>query len=68
MSSGESDLYDVTVQLHHETSKAILVSDSGDKEKAKWLPKSQIEITEKKDGGILVVTAPTWLLKDKGFL
>lgn len=67
MSSGASDLFDVAVQLHRKTEKAILVSSDGDQTKAQWLPKSQCEIEEKGDG-ILIVTAPTWLLKDKGFL
>ena len=35
--SGKSDLIDVTVQLHHETAKAVLVSDDGDRDKAVWI-------------------------------
>ena len=40
----KSDLIDVTVQMHAETEKAVLVSDDGDKDKAVWIPKSQCEI------------------------
>lgn len=67
MSKRGSVVVDVTVQLHHETEKAILVSDDGDRDKAVWLPRSQIEIEEKR-GGVVVVTLPTWLAKDKGLV
>ena len=40
----KSDIVDVTVLLHHETDRAVLVSDDGDREKAIWLPLSQCEI------------------------
>jgi hypothetical protein len=63
----KSDLLDLTVQLHHETAKAILVSDDGDKEHAVWLPLSQCEV-ERKAGGIIVVTLPEWLATDKGLV
>lgn len=53
-------LTDITVQLHQETQRAILVSDDGDLEKAVWLPKSQVEFAEKA-GGIAEVTLPEWL-------
>ena len=42
----------------------ILVSDDGDEEKAVWLPLSQIEIVEK-GKGIVEVTLPEWVAKDK---
>ena len=62
--SGNSDLFDVTVQLHASTDKAIKVSNTGIATDAVWLPKSQVEI-EDKGKGVLIVTAPTWLLRDK---
>lgn len=61
----KSDLVDVTMQLHHETDKAILVSDSGEREKAVWLPLSKIEI-ERKPKAVVVVTLPEWLAIEKG--
>lgn len=67
MINGKSDLIDVTVQLHHETEKAILVSDDGDRDKAVWLPLSQVEI-ERKSKGIVIVTMPEWLAADKGLV
>lgn len=54
-----SDVIDVNVHLHHETDKAVLVSDTGDKDDAVWLPKSQIEIEP--DGATHVVSLPEWL-------
>ena len=58
----KSDLIDVAVQVHRETAKAWLVSDTGDKKDAKWIPKSQAELA---DG---VLTCPEWLAKDKGLI
>lgn len=63
----KSDLLDITVQLHHETAKAILVSDDGNKDNAVWLPLSQCEV-ERKSGGIVIVTLPEWLATDKGLV
>lgn len=60
-------LADITVALHHETDKAVLVSDDGDRENAVWLPKSKIEI-EHKQGNTVEVTLPEWLAKDKGLI
>ena len=55
-----SRLTDITVQLHQETERAILVSDDGETDNAVWLPKSQVEIAHK-PGGIVEVTLPEWL-------
>lgn len=62
----KSDIIDVTVHLHHQTDKAVLVSDTGDKDDAVWLPLSQIEIAP--DGAVHVVTLPEWLAKEKGLV
>lgn len=59
----KSDLIDVAVQLHHETEKAWLVSDDGDKKNAVWIPKSQAEIEPK--GKAHILTMPEWLAADK---
>lgn len=58
------DLY-----LHHETIRAILVSDTGNKEDAVWLPKSQI-ITDYTTSSTdhINITCPEWLAKDKGLI
>ena len=52
----KSDVIDIDVDLHHETDRAILVSETGDKDDAVWLPKSQIEIVS--ESGYLSVTLP----------
>lgn len=64
----KSDLIDLTVQLHHTTDRAILVSDDGDRDKAVWLPLSQIETDPTEQPGIVIVTCPQWLAKDKGLI
>lgn len=63
----ESRLTEITVQLHQQTERAILVSDDGDVEKACWLPKSQIEFAEKA-GGMIEVTLPEWLATERGLV
>lgn len=66
----KSDLVDLLMSLHLKTPKAILVSDDGDRDKAVWLPLSQIEIEPKPELGptIVEVTCPEWLAKDKGLI
>lgn len=59
----KSDLIEVAVQLHHETEKAWLVSDDGEKKNAVWIPKSQAEIEPK--GKHHILTLPEWLALDK---
>jgi len=62
-----SDLVDLTVQLHHATDWAVLVSDDGDRAKAVWIPLAQCEV-EKRPNGIAVVTMPEWLATEKGLV
>lgn len=62
-----SDLVDLTLQLHADTPRAILVSDDGDSANAVWLPKSQIEF-ETKASGIVEVTCPEWLAIERGLV
>jgi hypothetical protein len=69
----KSDLIDVTIQMHIETEKAVLVSDDGDKDKAVWIPKSQCEISfhpsmRERGKGIATITLPQWLARDKGLI
>ena len=63
----KSDLVDLTLQVHHETEKAVLVSDTGERERAIWLPKSAVEI-ERKAKGIVVVTMPEHIAIEKGLV
>ena len=62
-----TDLIDVTCQIHHETDKAVLVSDDGERKNAKWLPRSVIEIEPKKNG-IVEITMTARLAAEKGFI
>lgn len=62
----KSDLIEVAVQLHHETGKAWLVSDDGERDNAVWIPKSQAEIEPK--GKHHELTMPEWLALDKGLI
>jgi hypothetical protein len=68
VSEQRSDLVDITVSKHHETSKAVLVSDTGLGDDAVWLPLSQIEIVPASQAGLFIVTMPEWLAKDKGLI
>ena len=79
-SATASDLIDLTMALHHETEKAILVSDDGDPKRGKWLPKSAVEfvrvpegkVAQRQVGGpkypVVEVTMPEWLAIDKGLV
>lgn len=59
MTSGKSNLIEVSCEIRHETEKAYLIFD-GTKEV--WLPKSQVEV---EDGE---VTMPEWLAMEKGLI
>ena len=65
----KSDLLDLTMQRHAETEKAILVSDDGDKAKAVWLPKAQIEIAPtESQKQVVIITLPDWLAIERGLV
>lgn len=77
--TSRSDLHDITVALHAQTDKAILVSEFGDEKKAKWIPKSQIEIertdrfvqpqgVSTKKFSAIVIAIPEWLAVRNGLL
>lgn len=65
--TGRSDVVDIAVQLHGERPKAVLVSDSGERRDAVWLPRGLIEIEVGKRR-IAVVTLPEWLAVEKGLV
>lgn len=64
----KSDLVDIAVCRMAETEKAILVSETGDKGNAVWLPKSQCEIENDGHTNFITVTLPEWLARDKGLV
>ena len=59
----KSDREQYTFTRHHETDKAILVSETGDKDDAFWLPWSQVEIMggDPNDDTIVILDVPRWL-------
>lgn len=61
-----SNLVDLKLRLHHRTDKAVLVSDTDEKDDAIWLPLSQVEVEEQ--GAYATITMPEWLAIDKGFV
>lgn len=67
---GASDLVDLTLMLRHDTKPAAIAVSDPAKPQSEWiwLPRSQIEIEHKGRGGIVIVTMPLWLAKDKGLV
>lgn len=62
----KSDLVNIQVAVHHATEKAVLVSLDGERSKAVWLPRSQIEVSEWR--GDITVTMPERLAIYKGLV
>lgn len=63
-----SDLVDLEMTLHHQTDRAVLVSDSGNPKDAVWIPKSVCEIAPagKPGSSIYTVTMPERIAIDRG--
>jgi hypothetical protein len=59
-----------TFTRHHETAKAILVSETGDKDDAFWLPFSQIEILgcDENDETVVILDVPRWLAEKNNLI
>lgn len=79
--NGASDLVDLSVALHAETDRAVLVSPNGDESRAAWLPKSWLEIERRqsrfagrrKNGRsaelpCIVITLPEWRAREKSLI
>jgi hypothetical protein len=67
----KSDLIDLTMFLHHETPRAILVSDDGIRDNAVWIPKSRCETVPEKNGvdrSLVIVTLAESLALEKGLI
>jgi hypothetical protein len=63
------EVMDLTLHLHAESAKAILVSDTGNRVDAVWLPLSQVEVeTHPAHANTVEVVCPVWLAKDKGLI
>lgn len=63
----KSDLYDVRVKVCNETYAAYLVASTDDPDTRVWVPRSQVEMAPDRDG-MQIMTAPGWLLTQKGLL
>lgn len=71
---GSQTLTDMMLCLHHETDKAILVSETGDPKSSVWIPKSQCEFTASEKVArvagkvypVVEVTMPEWVAINKG--
>jgi hypothetical protein len=68
MSELDFELIDIKCEVHAETDKALLVSDDGDGDNARWLPKSQIEWARNNKTGMTTVTMPYWLAEREWFV
>jgi len=69
--SGRSDLHDIEVHLRRETERAwgIANPNSGKSTDIIWLPKSQCEVElGEAPGKMSTLTAPEWLLKERGLI
>ena len=63
----KSNVIDIDGAIEARTEKAVLFHD-GDKSKAIWLARSQIEIEETGVAGIVTITLPEWLALEKGLI
>ena len=63
----KSDVVDIRGQIHAMTDRAVLFSDDGDRDGAKWLPLSQVEV-EKHSHGVATITLPEWLALERGLI
>lgn len=66
-----SDLTDIEVQVHHQTDRAYLVSTSGERDEAVWIPKSACEFEKTRGqhvGRLLrgTLTLPEHIAIEKG--
>lgn len=60
---------ELTLHLHNETEKAILVSDDGNVRTAVWLPIVWIEFIKQGNvNGPVTVEVPEWLAVEKGLM
>lgn len=68
MTTDRSNIIDITAELRHETDKAFLVYNGGEKV---WLPKSMVEATaiaSTEYSQLYEFAMPMWLAQDKGLI
>lgn len=54
------------IELHFETERAYLISNTGLERDARWVPKSQCFLVT--EGKTLHASIPEWMAIDKGFV
>ena len=64
----KSNLIDIFGRVHAETERAVRFSETGEDDKAVWLPRSQIEMQSGDKAGYVTVTMPEWLAQEKGLI
>jgi hypothetical protein len=68
MSEFDFELVDIKCEVHAENDMALLVSDDGEEDNARWLPKSQIEWVHNNKNGLTTITMPRWLAEREWFV
>ena len=66
--ASKSNLVDLEVYRHHYTEKAYLVSLTGSRDEAVWIPKSQCELAASSKAGVWELTLAEDLALDKGLI
>jgi hypothetical protein len=65
--SARSDVIDIEVHVHVTTERSVLVSETGDRDAAEWLPLSQIEV-EMTGPSTATISLPEWLAQERGLV
>jgi hypothetical protein len=63
----KSDIHDVSVVVLKVSERACLCLGSARDDEPQWFPLSQVELADNGDG-TLTLSAPEWLLVEKGFM
>lgn len=63
----KSNIIDIDVHIHITTERAVLVSETGDRDAAEWLPLSQVEI-EMTGPAAASLSIPEWLAQERGLI
>lgn len=69
---GEDPTVFAELHIHAVTAKAVLVSEEGDEDQAKWVPKSQIvegnKISNGDRGDVIELELQRWIAEREGFI
>ena len=61
------NMIDIDVHLHVTTCNAVLVSETGDRDAAEWLPLAQVDVAVTAPAAA-TVTLPEWLAIERGLV